>query len=388
MRLQAIQRLAICLTAIGIASTAQGQTVLQKLEGKLREVIPPAAGKPAPAANKEPELTVPRADGSGPEEIEPTKEFQPGYLGLIGDNLPGKTKGVVVTELRPGGPAEKAGVKVGDRIVSIDLVELQDLDDLELLLGGISAGKKVRLGIERDGKPLEIVPTLTQRVATREAIPPVNEAALVPADMTGRGTLGLTVAPLTEAAKTQFGLTVNRGALVSAVRPGSAADRVGIPIGAVIVALDGVRIDTADQLIGMAGGLKVNQEVELTYYSGARLSRKTVRATPAGTVAMGAPPPGVFPDGSAPPPGAGGAPGERPLIRGLEKIIGNAIANGNNGGGGPPGVVQGAPGGPGPVVMPAPLDSPEVIELRKKVDALEAELKDLRARMEKLEKGK
>ncbi len=301
-----------------------------------------------------------------------------------------------MTEVRPGGPAEKAGVKIGDRIVSVDMVELQDLDDLELLLGGISAGKKVRLGIERDGKSLELDPVLTPKVAPREELVPADESGLVIGGkaVPGRGSLGLTVVPLTEQAKEQYGLTVNRGALVSAIRPGSSADRAGIPIGGVIVALDGIRIDTAEQLVGMAGGLRVNQEVELTYYSGARLSRKTLRATPASAVGMGAVPPGalppaVGPDGGGLPPGIGNAGGgDRPLVRGLERIIGNAIANGGNaGGGGPPGV-QGGPGGPGPVVMPAPLDSPEVVELRKKVELLEEELRDLRARMEKLEKGK
>lgn len=379
---------ALILTVLGglvAAETALAQTALQKLEGKLKEVLPPpAAGKPAPAA-KEPTL----APAAG-------KTFQPGYLGLLADNVPGQ-KGVIITDVRAGGPAEQAGLKVGDRIVTINLVDLQDVDDFALLLGGIPAGRDVRLGVERDGKTIELVPKLAVRKVEAEKVVTPEEASVLRGDgapAAGRGSLGITVVPLTGDLKEANGLTINRGAYISSVRQGSSAERAGIPPGAVIVSFNGTRVDTADELVAMASALQANQEVELTYYVGNRLTRKTVRATPPTAVGMGAVPPGFVPEGNAGGGllGGGGAGPDRPLIRGLERIIGNAVVNGNKLGGGAvggqPAIVEGAPGADGPVVMPAPLDSPEVVELRARVKSLESELEDLKARMEKLEQGK
>ena len=345
MRLsRAIYTLAAAVLLSLSAASVQGQSLLQRLEERIREAIPPAGGAPAPA----PADGVPTpARPVEPEALPAGTLFQPGYLGLVADNLPERQKGVVVTEVRPGGPAEKGGVKVGDRITQIDLVDLQDLDDLELLLGGISAGKKIRLTIERGGKKLEVTPVMAARSTPADAPAnefPANNGPLVAAG--GQGSLGLTVIPLTDEARARFGLTVKRGALISAVRAGTPADRAGIPVGGVVVSMDGRRIDTADELVEMIRSSRAGQEVELTYYNGDRLSRKTLRLAPAPNVVM-APPGGPL---GIPTPGP--APGnDRPVLRALERIVGGI---GNNSGGNP----SGGNGGPPPVIIPTPAPLP------------------------------
>lgn len=138
-----------------------------------------------------------------------------------------------------------------------------------------------------------------------------------PADASGRASLGIVVVPLTEQARAQYGLTVRRGALITTIRPDSAADQAGLPLGGVIVAIDGRRVDDADDLVGAIRAARPGQEVELTYYQGANLARKTVRLAPAAATA-------AVPADSGSSVGPGlrfPAGGDRPILRRVEEAV-------------------------------------------------------------------
>ena len=60
-----------------------------------------------------------------------------------------------VMMLEPGMPAAEAGVRVGDLITSIDGNAVRTFEDLRRALGN-KGGKEVTLGLERDGRPLEL----------------------------------------------------------------------------------------------------------------------------------------------------------------------------------------------------------------------------------------
>lgn len=78
-----------------------------------------------------------------------------GMIGLVLDRDP-EHHGLKVEALTPGGPAEQAGVRVGDVIVSIDGKPVQeDIRPLDAL-AGIKAGTRVKLGLLRDGKRHEV----------------------------------------------------------------------------------------------------------------------------------------------------------------------------------------------------------------------------------------
>jgi len=66
--------------------------------------------------------------------------------------------GVIVGDLQPGRPAAEAGLRRGDRIVSIDGVEMTTIDKVFKAIRG-SAGVPLRFVIERDGRPFEQVIT-------------------------------------------------------------------------------------------------------------------------------------------------------------------------------------------------------------------------------------
>ena len=95
-----------------------------------------------------------------------------GFLGVSGDpitpdiaeqvHLPKDAKGVIVTDTILDGPAEKAGVKRGDVIVSVNGKPITNHDELRLTISRLAPGSKVVLNLERDGQPMTVTATLSQ----------------------------------------------------------------------------------------------------------------------------------------------------------------------------------------------------------------------------------
>jgi S1-C subfamily serine protease len=66
-------------------------------------------------------------------------------------------EGVVVVSLAPGGPAERAGVKAGDRLLAVDDSEVNELGGLWRAVWACGpAGAKVPLRIAREGRRREV----------------------------------------------------------------------------------------------------------------------------------------------------------------------------------------------------------------------------------------
>ena len=76
--------------------------------------------------------------------------------------LPKGTRGVMITEVTPGSPADKAGIKRGDVILSMNGRSVPSREDLRLIIAEMSPGAKVKLSISRDGKPLMLEATLVK----------------------------------------------------------------------------------------------------------------------------------------------------------------------------------------------------------------------------------
>ena len=88
-----------------------------------------------------------------------------GYLGVGVDPLTGDlaeamsmkdTKGVVINNLTPDGPALKAGLKLGDVIVAIGEKPVTSREDLRLIIAQTAPGTKVKVKYLREGKPGEL----------------------------------------------------------------------------------------------------------------------------------------------------------------------------------------------------------------------------------------
>ena len=159
-----------------------------------------------------------------------------GYLGVliqkvtpeIGESLGmDKSYGALVANVSKDGPAEKAGVKVGDVIVEFDGKEVKDSADLPIIVARTPVDKKVRMKVLRDKKEMFL------NVAVGE----LKDEEVV-ATAPEKGELGLTVQRLTPQMAESLGVEKVEGVVVAAVEPASAADEAGIRRGDIIVEVD------------------------------------------------------------------------------------------------------------------------------------------------------
>ena len=97
--------------------------------------------------------------GEGPFAKKPVKGS--GFLGLATDSRP--EGGLVVTKVGEKSPAEAAGIKEGDVILTFNETALSKREDMQALLKEMSSGDEVVLEIERGGKKETITLNLGER---------------------------------------------------------------------------------------------------------------------------------------------------------------------------------------------------------------------------------
>jgi S1-C subfamily serine protease len=88
-----------------------------------------------------------------------------GYLGvgLQPVELPDHHKGLIVLSLEPEGPASKAGVLIGDVVVSLGGTAMEDTDDIQTVLEKHAVGQTVLAGLVRGGVALNIGVVIGER---------------------------------------------------------------------------------------------------------------------------------------------------------------------------------------------------------------------------------
>ena len=81
-----------------------------------------------------------------------------GYLGvgLQPVELPDHHKGLIVLSLEPEGPAAKAGVLIGDVIVSLGGTAVDDTDDIQTVLEKHAVGQTILAGVVRGGVAVNV----------------------------------------------------------------------------------------------------------------------------------------------------------------------------------------------------------------------------------------
>ncbi|WP_110641373.1 DegQ family serine endoprotease [Salinicola sp. CPA57] len=152
------------------------------------------------------------------------------------------TNGALVSDVSDDSPAQKAGLKAGDVILSADGSAIDDSTALPRLIGQVAPGDKVELQVLRDGDKRQIDVTVGDWPEDTAA--DGSPSSKSSGDQTQ---LGIAISDLNEQEKQQ--LDLDKGALVRRVDPRGAAAAAGIQPGDVIVSFDQKPVDSADQLI-------------------------------------------------------------------------------------------------------------------------------------------
>src|SRR3954470_1133142 len=168
-----------------------------------------------------------------------------GYLGVniqsitpeIASSLGIKdSKGAMVAEVVPTGPAAKAGFEQGDIVTAIDGQYVYDAPDLTRRVANVPTGQVATFNVSRQGKPMQLKVTIGTRPDQQQVASnaPVRNGMMSPS---AANAAGLGLSSLTPETKKNFNIaeTVMAGAVITKVDPDSDAADKGLQPGDVVL---------------------------------------------------------------------------------------------------------------------------------------------------------
>jgi serine protease Do len=185
-------------------------------------------------------------------------QFREGLSGAV-NRVYGFKNGVLVQEVQPGGPADKAGLKAGDIIVAVDGRPIKDGDDLVNEIASRRPGSTIRLGYVRDGKSEDTTVTIGDRDAVFANLnnpqPEGPDNSVIGA---GEAKLGIVVQDTPPATVSRIHAS---GVIVESVRTGSFADLQGLEPGLVITHINRQPTPNKEQFDTVVSKLKTGDDV-------------------------------------------------------------------------------------------------------------------------------
>ena len=164
-----------------------------------------------------------------------------GWLGVVIQEITpeiaetiGVKEGILVSQVAPGSPAEKAGLKVGDIIVAIDGEKVREVRELQFRVMKTPPGTEITLTILRGGKE--------QTIKAKVGEMPEEVSFGQPREQVGE--LGLSLRDLSPEEVSRFGV---KGVFVEGVAPGSLAQRSGLRRGDIILAVNNEPVESLSQ---------------------------------------------------------------------------------------------------------------------------------------------
>ncbi|MEZ4483644.1 MAG: DegQ family serine endoprotease [Syntrophotaleaceae bacterium] len=165
-----------------------------------------------------------------------------------------EARGALVTEVAAGSPAEQAGIRRGDVILSVNARPVDEMNDLPKQVATLPVGEQARVTIYRDGKE--------RRLNVKIGRLSDEEAGV--ADAGGmEQKLGLALADPAPELLRRYGMEEGQGALVTAVSPDSPAATSGLQPGDLIIEANGRPLKHAADLSRVAGVLDSGKALRL-----------------------------------------------------------------------------------------------------------------------------
>ncbi len=154
------------------------------------------------------------------------------------------TSGVLISDVKNGGPAAIAGLRRGDVVTAIDGKPVPSSGVLRNIVALAGAGKTITLSVLREGKP--------KRLQVRLGEMPGEKQKTARSPQPGRKSQslnGLTLAPLSRETRRRFHISadVDHGVVITRVERQSFAARAGLRPGDVLLEVNRTKVETAAQ---------------------------------------------------------------------------------------------------------------------------------------------
>jgi len=182
-------------------------------------------------------------------QLKDNGEVTRGWLGVNIQDLKGELadyygakggEGVLVTEVVPGNPAEKAGIKAKDIITAVDGEKVRTSRELTAKAATLPVGETTKITVVRDGKERTVDVKVAKRPVT------VADAGKPPVEKEGE--YGLQVTDLTPEMARSLKTNREAGVVVVGVRPDSKAAKAGLQQGDLILEVDRQNVSSTGEL--------------------------------------------------------------------------------------------------------------------------------------------
>ncbi|MGD0102151.1 MAG: trypsin-like peptidase domain-containing protein [Acidobacteriota bacterium] len=166
--------------------------------------------------------------------------------------------GMIVADVFPKGPAESAGLKIQDIVLSVDGKPIASVPEFESFLFLHDSGDKMKMEVLRKKEEITIeIPVKERREEEDQLNDLVNKNNLIPQ----LGILGVTIDE--RIARMIDDLRVNSGVLIAALTESVDAQEIGFAAGDVIHSVNGVEIDSVEAFRKALGSVKPGSTVAL-----------------------------------------------------------------------------------------------------------------------------
>jgi serine protease Do len=185
-------------------------------------------------------------------------QFRQGLSDAV-NRVYGFKNGVLVQQVQPGGPADKAGLKPGDIITGVDGRDIKDGDELVNEIASRRPGSNIRLNYLRNGKPQDATVTVGDRekvfAEMNNPQAPTNQDQ---GNDVGQTKLGIVVRDTSPAVQSKIKAS---GVVIESVRTGSFGDLQGLEPGLVITRVNRQPTGNKEQFDAVISKLKTGDDV-------------------------------------------------------------------------------------------------------------------------------
>lgn len=200
-----------------------------------------------------------------------------------------EARGVAITKVIEGSPAEKAGLKKDDVVLRFNGEEVTSVRKLNRMISEVAPDHSARLTISRGGAEQDVSVTFAKRKEFSSLMAPglgetgkyleeLKRAPGVYALAFGSSRrIGISTNTLTKQLADYFGVTDDKGVLITSVRENSPASNAGLKAGDVITEVDGEKIDEVGDL---SRAINRKNEGDITLTVVRDKSPRTIRVTP------------------------------------------------------------------------------------------------------------